>query len=273
MAKRKSSHDRAGSRKSGSSNHLSDAKKHVSESQLAIAKEFENRLGYVFKDKSLMFEALTHASSVEKRLNSYERMEFLGDSILGFVVCEYLYSNFPQWDEGDLTKVKSNIVSRSCCATMGAELGLSDFLAVGKGIGAMKKVPGSLLANAFEALIAAIYLDGGVSPVRQFLLPLIEKQVAASADEDWIGNYKSELQHYVQKRFGIPPEYLELGSFGPDHQKQFRIAARVVKRVFQPAWGKNKKEAEQKAAANALAEIAGQPPPHPDHQPSSVELI
>jgi len=226
----------------------------------------EQRIGYSFEDKSLIFEALTHASSVERRLNSYERMEFLGDSILGFIVCEFLYKNFVQWDEGDLTKVKSMVVSRHACAQMGAQLGLAEFLSVGKGIGALDKVPGSLLANAFEALIAAIYLDRGMEPVREFLMPIVQQQVDSAMDGDLVINYKSELQHYVQKRFGVPPVYMVLKTVGPDHQKQFQIAAKIIKRTFLPAWGKNKKEAEQRAAANALAEIAGKAPPYPESE-------
>lgn len=229
----------------------------------------EQRIGYRFVDKSLIFEALTHASSVDRRLNSYERMEFLGDSILGFVVCEFLYKNYIHWDEGELTKVKSIVVSRHACAQMGIQLGLAEFLSVGKGIGSLDKVPGSLLANAFEALIAAIYLDGGLEPVRHFLMPIVRQQVDSAMDGELVINYKSELQHYVQKRFGVPPVYLVLGTRGPDHQKQFQIAAKIIKRTFLPAWGRNKKEAEQRAAANALAEIAGKTPPFPNTELSS----
>jgi ribonuclease-3 len=224
----------------------------------------EQRIGYRFEDKSLIFEALTHASSVDRRLNSYERMEFLGDSILGFIVCEFLYKNYVRWDEGELTKVKSIVVSRHACAQMGIQLGLAEFLSVGKGIGALNKVPGSLLANAFEALIAAIYLDGGLEPVRNFLMPIVRQQVDSAMEGELVINYKSELQHYVQKRFGLPPVYLVLGTRGPDHEKQFQIAAKIIKRTFLPAWGRNKKEAEQRAAANALAEIAGKIPPYPE---------
>ncbi len=227
-------------------------------------KVFENceaSLGYTFNDRSILFEALTHTSYAEKRLNSYERMEFLGDSILGFVVCEYLYQTYPDWDEGDLTKIKSAVVSRDTCSSAGEKLGMADFIAVGKGIGMRGAVPRSLLANAFEAMVAAIYLDGGLETAREFLMPLVRLQVAEAVGGGLIVNYKSDLQHYVQRRFGVPPNYLVLGHSGPDHERQFQIAAQVIKRVFEPAWGKNKKEAEQRAAANALAIISGKLPP------------
>lgn len=230
--------------------------------QLKMIEGCEAKLGYSFEDKNILFEALTHSSFAEKRINSYERMEFLGDAILGFVVCEYLFQKFTEWNEGDLTKVKSNVVSRQTCSMIGSELGLAEYLSVGKGIGVKGSVPQSLLANAFESIIAAIYLDGGLKTVRKFLKPIVVTHVATAVGGGLDVNYKSDLQQYSQKRFGIPPVYVVLGSAGPDHEKRFHIAAKILKRVFEPAWGKNKKEAEQRAAANALAIIASKDPPY-----------
>lgn len=224
----------------------------------------EARLGYKFTDKTILFEALTHSSVADHRLNSYERMEFLGDSILGFTVCEYLFMKYPRWQEGELTKIKSNVVSRHSCATMGEELGLPDFLSVGKGIGLKGKVPKSLMANVFEATIAAIYLDGGIGVVQCFLFPFIENHVASAIAGGLEINYKSDLQQYAQKRYGVPPNYVVVGTTGPDHEKTFQVSAQVAKKTFAPAFGKNKKEAEQRAAANALAAIDGIAPPFAD---------
>ena len=224
---------------------------------LAAVKRCEENLGYEFVEKGYLFEAITHASVANTRLCSYERLEFLGDSILGFAVCEYLFKNFPDWLEGDLTKVKSNVVSRQSCAAIGQCLNIEEFLVVGKGIGSKGKVPKSLLANAFESIVAAIYLDSGIDSVKKFLTPFIEKQVTAAIAGGLEINYKSELQQYTQKRFGLPPRYQLLGNQGPDHDKWFQISAQVDKKSFGPAWGKNKKEAEQRAAANALASIKG----------------
>ena len=234
---------------------------------LAAVKRCEQQLGYEFVEKRYLFEAITHASVANTRLCSYERLEFLGDSILGFIVCEYLFKNFPDWREGDLTKVKSNVVSRQSCAELGESLNIEKFLVVGKGIGVKGKVPKSLLANAFESIVAAIYLDSGIDNVKKFLTPFIKQQVSCAIDGGLDVNYKSELQQYSQKRFGLPPKYRLLGNQGPDHDKWFQVSAQVDKKAFGPAWGKNKKEAEQRAAANALATIKGFAEPFNEDQP------
>jgi ribonuclease-3 len=233
----------------------------LTDEQLETISRCEQRLGYEFDDKQYLFEALTHASVADTRLDSYERLEFLGDSILGFAVCEYLFQKFPDWLEGDLTKVKSNVVSRQTCGHIARELGLDEFIVVGKGVGKSGTVPKSLLANAFESVVAAIYLDSGIENVKSFLLPFIAEHVESAIRGGLEINYKSELQQYAQKRFGVPPHYNLLGSTGPDHDKSFQISAQIEKKSFPPAWGKNKKEAEQRAAANALAGIAGIDPP------------
>lgn len=234
------------------------------ESTAQLVEACEGLLGYHFQNKNLIAEAITHASYAEKRVNSYERLEFLGDSILGFAVCEYLFNRFPNWLEGDLTKVKSNVVSRQTCARVGLELGIDRILVVGKGVGTLGQVPPSLVANAFESIVGAIYLDGGIETVRDFLMPLIERHVDAAVEGRLEINYKSELQQYSQKRFSVPPNYRVVDDRGPDHQKEFLIAAMVHKQAFSPAWGSNKKVAEQRAAANALAEIDGNEPPFCD---------
>ncbi len=231
--------------------------KMIDDSKFSNLQKCERRLGYVFHDKQLLVEAITHASSATSRLNSYERLEFLGDSILGFVVCELLFQRFPDWLEGDLTKVKSVVVSRQACAKLGQELALHEFLALGKGIGKRESIPDSLLANAFEALVGAIYLDGGMQAAKSFLLPFVDQQVQAAVAENAECNFKSDLQQYAQKRVGLPPTYPLLADRGPDHEKWFLVSATIGKRKFSPAWGRNKKEAEQRAAANALAEIEG----------------
>ncbi len=233
----------------------------LSTEELEALVKCEQHLGYTFKNKGYLFEAITHASVANTRLMSYERLEFLGDSILGFIVCEFLFRNYEDWLEGDLTKVKSNVVSRQSCAEIGYELKIEEWLVVGKGVGTKGKVPKSLLANAFESIIAAIYLDGGLVPCKTFLLPIISRQVKSALAGGLEVNYKSDLQQYAQKRFGLPPQYSLLDDRGPDHDKWFKIAAQIDKRSYSPAWGKNKKEAEQRAAANALAAIDGKDPP------------
>ena len=236
--------------------------KTISDANLKAVLRCESALGYQFNDRSLLFHAITHASIANTRQLSYERLEFLGDSLLGLVVCEYLFHQYPQWLEGDLTKVKSTVVSRKTCAKIGGELELEKCLVVGKGVGSKGRVPMSLLANAFESIVAAIYLDGGMDALKSVLLPLVVPKVKATIEGALEINYKAELQQYSQKRYGLPPVYELVDSRGPDHEKWFKISAKVNKKVFSAAWGKNKKQAEQRAAANALAGIEGEQPPY-----------
>ena len=221
----------------------------------------EERIGYVFTDKSLLHAALTHASGADQRINSNERLEFLGDAILGFLICETLFHRFPEYLEGELTKIKSNVVSRQTCAKVSEKLKLSDCLILGKGMASNPKIPPSLLADVFESLLAAIYLDGGDLAAREFISRHISNEIAEAADGNASDNYKSVLQQLSQRQFGSTPNYKLLDEKGPDHAKCFKIAVSVGGREFEPAWGRNKKEAEQRAAGNALFELDGEEPP------------
>ena len=223
----------------------------------------QERLGYRFKDRDLLRAALTHASGAEHRLASNERLEFLGDAILGAIVCEMLYHQYPEYLEGDLTKIKSVVVSRNTCAKISDALGLEEFLILGKGMTTHPSVPPSLLADVFESLIAAIYLDGGVDVVTEFVARLVGPEIEATADGDLGGNYKSLLQQLAQREHGTTPTYQLLDEKGPDHSKCFKICAQVGRRRYQAAWGRNKKEAEQRAARNALSQLNQEAPPFP----------
>jgi ribonuclease-3 len=223
----------------------------------------ERRIGYVFKNKELLREALTHASSAEHRLASNERLEFLGDAILGAVVCELLFLRYPDYLEGDLTKIKSAVVSRQSCAKISEALGLQEILIVGKGVAAGQTIPPSLLADVFESLVAAIHLDGGIVAASKFIEELMGPEIELAAAGELGGNYKSMLQQFAQREFANTPAYQLLDEKGPDHRKCFKIAAQVGGIRYQPAWGRNKKEAEQRAACNALAEINGEPAQFP----------
>src|SRR5215475_11552754 len=141
----------------------------------------ERRIGYEFRDKSLLGAALTHASGAQHRLASNERLEFLGDAILGAVVCELLFFQYPQYLEGDLTKVKSVVVSRQTCTKLSQQLGLEEFLVLGKGMTTYPTVPPSVLADVFESLIAAIYLDGGDPGSRDFIHRYIGPEIELAA--------------------------------------------------------------------------------------------
>lgn len=215
----------------------------------------QTALGYRFHDIELLAMCLTHASSARTRLHSNERLEFLGDAILGTVVCEALYHRFPEASEGELTRIKSIVVSRATCATMAARVRLEEFVLVGKGLDHGGHIPSSILAGTFEGLIAGIYLDGGIEAAREFLTPLTTPEIESAAATLHVQNFKSLLQHIAQKKLGATPMYRLLDERGPDHSKVFHISAVVAGRVFPAAWGSNKKEAEQTAAQHALEEL------------------
>ena len=220
-----------------------------------VRKQAQGMLGYEFHNPQLLAEALTHASVAEHRLSSNERMEFLGDSILGGVVCEYLFHNYPHYLEGELTKIKSAVVSRRICAKISLDLGLPALLNLGKGMSGRDGLPLSLSAAVYEAMVAAIYLDGGHEPVQQFILkhmrPFIE-EAAGSAHQQ---NFKSLLQQHAQRHMSELPAYKVTAERGPDHSKHFEVAAEIGGRRFPPAWGPSKKEAEQQAALLALQDL------------------
>jgi ribonuclease III len=221
----------------------------------------EEILGYRFRDANLLHAALTHASGAQHRLASNERLEFLGDAILGAIVCELLFDQFPDLLEGNLTKIKSVVVSRQTCAKISAELGLESVLIVGKGISSGQPVPHSLLADVFESLVAAIYLDGGIEPTRRFVEQHVQPEIDLAASGTCDDNFKSLLQQIAQRDFGDTPTYHLLGERGPDHSKCFQVSASFSGRQFHSAWGRTKKEAEQRAACNALAALNSQEPP------------
>jgi ribonuclease-3 len=221
----------------------------------------EEKIGYRFTNRALLHAALTHASGADHRLASNERLEFLGDAILGAIVCELLFRKFPDYLEGDLTRIKSIVVSRRTCAKISGELGIDEFLVMGKGVGAHGQTPSSVLADVFESLIGAIYLDGGIEAAQEFIVRHIEPEIDAVVGGQAGLNYKSDLQQIAQRDFGATPTYLLLDEKGPDHSKCFKISARVGERRYAPAWGPTKKEAEQRAALNALCQLSGEPLP------------
>jgi len=225
--------------------------------------ECERRIGYEFSDKGLLQSALTHASGAQHRLASNERLEFLGDAILGAVVCELLYHQYPRYLEGDLTKIKSIVVSRQTCAKISEALGMQELLILGKGMTTHPTVPASVLADVFESLLAAIYLDGGAPAAREFVEKYVGPEIELAAGGEVGSNYKSLLQQLAQRDYGTTPTYQLLDEKGPDHSKCFKIAAQVGRTRYQPAWGRNKKEAEQRAARNALSQLSEEPPPFP----------
>lgn len=219
-------------------------------------------IGYSFRDVTLLAAALTHTSGALTRLVSNERLEFLGDAILGFVIVDLLYHRCESLMEGDMTQMKSAIVSRAACTRVSRVLGLADFLFLGKGM-ERRTVPPSLLANMQESIIGAIYLDGGLEAARTYILKVFEDEIQEAIQGGPLKNFKMVLQQYAQRQFHQTPTYEVLDQKGPDHRKCFKVQVHVGKRVFHPAWGKNKKEAEQHAAENAMCQLENQPPVYP----------
>lgn len=217
----------------------------------------QRTIGHRFSDPGLLRSSLTHASGADHRLASNERLEFLGDAILGLIVCELLYRRYPEFLEGELTRIKSVVVSRQTCARFSGMLGFETYLTLGKGMSGHGPTPSSVLADVFESVLGALYLDGGMEAARAFLEPLVLPEIAEVVDNQSGANHKSTFQQVAQREYGATPTYRLLDEQGPDHSKCFKIAAQVGPHKFPPAWGRNKKEAEQRAAQNALCQIAG----------------
>jgi ribonuclease-3 len=222
-----------------------------------ILEDCQKVLGYRFQQPDLLRGALTHTSGAQTRLASNERLEFLGDAVLGLVVVEQLYLRFPEYQEGDLTKIKSAVVSRRTCARIAKDLNLGEYLFLGKGMHNQSIMPANLLADLYESLVGAIYLDGGLEPAKEFILKQLVPEIEEVAEGAHAGNFKSVLQQVAQKEFSETPIYKVLDEKGPDHSKCFKVAAMIGRYHYAAAWGRNKKEAEQKAAMNALAQING----------------
>ena len=212
-------------------------------------------LGYLFENPGLLREALTHASSADDRRRSNERLEFLGDAILGYVVCEHLYHAYPDLLEGDMTKIKSAVVSRRVCATITRQINLDGLLNLGKGMSGSKTLPSSVAAAVLESIIAAIYLDGGMDAARGFILRQVEPFIEEAAASTHQQNFKSVLQQMSQRLLPTNPIYVVLDEKGPDHAKAFHVCVEIEGRRFAGAWANAKKQAEQQAALHALVEL------------------
>lgn len=215
----------------------------------------QRTLGRQFQNVALLKEALTHASIADSRLASNERLEFLGDAVLGLIVCQRLFELYPGLLEGDMTKIKSVAVSRKICAKIAQDLGLIDLLLLGKGMQTSSGLPSSLAAALLESLIGAVYLDGGIDAACAFVLPLVDPVIRQAADSGHQQNFKSVLQQVAQERFGMSPVYVLLDEKGPDHAKCFEVCVQIGAQRYTSTWGQSKKQAEQQAALLALDEL------------------
>lgn len=213
--------------------------------------ELEGRLGYQFGDKNLIIEALTH-KSYKKPYNN-ERLEFLGDAVLDLVVGEYLFKKFPRSNEGELSKMRASLVNEQGFAFLAKKIALGEyiFISAAEENNNGRNKP-SILSNAFEAVMGAIYLEAGLQKVKQIVHLLIEDVYPTISLSELFKDYKTTLQELTQARFGITPSYELIHSTGPDHKKEFEVAVVINKRVLARAKGKSKKEAQQEAARLAL---------------------
>ena len=221
----------------------------------------ERAIGYTFKDRNILTEALTHSSYAnelkarKKEARCNERLEFLGDAVLSSIVSEYLFVKYPDLPEGELTQRRKAVVQSSALASYARKIGLGEYLFLGngeeKGGGRERQ---STLENTFEALVAAIYLDAaekGKDEVKKFALPFIKKEL----DENYNAvatDPKTELQQLIQQAEGDFLEYFTVNEYGPDHEKTFEVEARLNSNVIGKGVGRSKREAEQNAAMEAL---------------------
>ncbi len=216
--------------------------------------EIEKNLGYTFKNKQLIIEALTH-KSYKKPYNN-ERLEFLGDAVLDLIVGEFLFNKFPSSDEGVLSKIRASLVNESGFATLAKQinLGQSIYLSPAEENNKGREKP-SLLSNAFEAVIGAIYLEAGLEKSREIVVKLLDKTYPKIDLDTLCKDYKTSLQELTQAEYGITPKYELIGSSGPDHKKEFEIAVKLNEQILSTAKGKSKKSAQQKAAKIALEKL------------------
>lgn len=227
----------------------------------APMEDLEQRIGYIFKDKTILEEALTHSSYSnelsQKHIirNCNERLEFLGDSVLSIIVSEYLYEKYQNEPEGKLTNRRRELVCEKALARYANEIELGRYLMLGKG---EDKTGGrnnkSIIADAFEAILAAIYLDSaekGKENVKKFLMPFVKNEIETYSISGETIDYKTLLQQFTQQSDGELPAYIEVSESGPDHMKRFEVEVRLNNNIIGKGVGKTKKEAEQNAAAEA----------------------
>lgn len=217
----------------------------------------ENKIKYVFNDKNAIYTAITHSSYANekksKKLSYNERIEFLGDSVLSLVISEYLYKMYPNLPEGELTVTRAKIVCENSLAKCASDIGLGGFLLLGRGeelSGGRQKA--SILSDAFEALIGAIYLDGGFETAKVFILKYMEKIVKDCVQGKLFYDYKTQLQELVQQNGEHNIVYSVIQESGPDHNKVFVTEVRINNVVSGQGTGRSKKESEQNAAKDAL---------------------
>ena len=217
--------------------------------------EFENKIGYTFKNKELLHEALSHSSyanEVKRGRHSNERLEFLGDSVLSIVVSKHLFTHFKHLPEGELTKIRASLVCEKALFEFSKKIDLGKHILLGKGeenSGGRERP--SIVSDAFEAFIAAVFLDGGMEAAEKYVLSFIPKNIEATGSKS-LHDYKTMLQEIIQKNPEERVEYVLADQTGPDHDRKFVVQVRLNSNVIGTGEGHSKKQAEQAAACEAL---------------------
>ena len=219
--------------------------------------KLEKEIGYEFKNKQLLETALTHTSyAYEKKKQSNEKLEFLGDSILEFVSSEYIYHKYPNLKEGEMTKVRASVVCEKSLHEIAKMHNFSDFLYLGKSERiSQKEVRPAIMADSVEAVIAAIFLDGGLEPAKKFIIKNLAKPIESATKHIGQKDYKTVLQEILQKNGNVDIEYVIIDEKGPDHEKLFTAEVKVEDKVLATGEGKSKKLAEMQAAQKALENL------------------
>ena len=227
---------------------------------MTVLTTLQKTLKIKFKNKALLEQALVHSSYINENPDlaegDNERLEFLGDAVLGFIIAEELYKRFPQFSEGEMTRVRSSMVSQEALSRMAKSIKLGDFLYLGKGEegGGGRSKPANL-AGALEALIAAIFLDRGLKVTRKFILKLMAKKMGRALSQGVEADYKTKLQETVQAKRQLKPRYKVIEAVGPAHDRRFTVEVRVGEDIIGRGSGKNKKAAETEAARVALDQL------------------
>ena len=216
--------------------------------------DFEQEIGYSFKNKNLLKNALTHTSYAnEHEILSNEKLEFLGDAVLEFVVSDYLYENYNNLKEGEMTKVRASVVCEESLHEVATRHNFSDFLYLGKSeIAGNEKTRPAILADSVEAVIAAIYLDSNINEVRKFVIDNLTNSIRISSQNVGMKDYKTVLQEKLQEHKGACIQYEIIKETGPDHDKIFTAEVKLNNKILAEGTGKSKKSAEMQAAKNAL---------------------
>ncbi|MFC1888564.1 ribonuclease III [Thermodesulfobacteriota bacterium] len=225
-----------------------------------LLRELEEILGYVFRDCSILDRALTHSSYANEtafaHMRDNERLEFLGDAVLGLSITDLIMEHFPDAPEGEMTRIRSALVNETQLAEVSQKMGFGKYLLLGRGEEMTGgRVKSSILADTYEAILGALYMDGGYAPSIDVVRAHFSEKLEEAHRGEIFRDYKTSLQEIVQARYGHTPVYVHVGESGPDHEKVYEVEIRIAEELFGNSQGRSKKEAEQKAAEAALKMI------------------